>query len=184
MTAMDQELQREMNYLRLLSTKFPTIQSVCTEIINLKAIMDLPKGTEHFMSDLHGENEAFYHILNNASGVVREKVDKVFGNSMSAAERAELATLIYYPESKLEIAKRQQSDLHEWYRLTLHRLIDVCRWTSSKYTRSKVRKPCLPIFLISLMSCSTPTMKPKTRSSTITESFPLSSTLTGRMPLL
>ncbi len=140
MTAMDQELQREMNYLRLLSTKFPTIQSVCTEIINLKAIMDLPKGTEHFMSDLHGENEAFYHILNNASGVVREKVDKVFGNSMSAAERAELATLIYYPESKLEIAKRQQSDLHEWYRLTLHRLIDVCRWTSSKYTRSKVRK--------------------------------------------
>ena len=140
MDRQDQFSAEEVKYLKLLSKRFPTIQTVSSEIINLRAILDLPKGTEHFMSDLHGEHEAFLHILNNCSGVIREKVDIVFGNSVFDDERASLATLIYYPEEKLEKIKEEVPNLHQWYRVTLHRLIEVCRWVSSKYTRSKVRK--------------------------------------------
>ena len=129
----------ELRYLKMLARQYPTVQAASTEIIKLQSILNLPKGTEHFMSDLHGEYEAFLHILNSCSGVVREKVDELFSTSVSKAERDQLATLIYYPEEKLEELKGQIEDLDEWYRITLHRLIEVCRLASSKYTRTKVR---------------------------------------------
>ena len=129
----------ELRYLKMLARQYPTVQAGSTEIIKLQSILNLPKGTEHFMSDLHGEYEAFLHILNSCSGVVREKVDELFSTSVSKAERDQLATLIYYPEEKLEELKGQIEDLDEWYRITLHRLIEVCRLASSKYTRTKVR---------------------------------------------
>ena len=130
----------ELRYLKLLAQKYPTVQAASTEIINLQAILNLPKGTEHFISDIHGEYEAFLHILNSCSGVIKEKIDEVFASSISKAERDQLATLIYYPQEKLELVAQQEVDLDEWYRITLHRLIEVCRLVSSKYTRSKVRK--------------------------------------------
>ncbi len=130
-----------LDFLRLLSKQFPSIQSVCTEIINLEAILDLPKGTEHFISDLHGEYEAVAHILNNASGVIREKIDLLYADSVSEEERSKLATLIYYPQHKLESLKGEHGEeLAAWYHETLVRLIDICRVVASKYTRSKVRK--------------------------------------------
>ena len=130
----------ELRYLRLLAKQYPTVQAASTEIINLQAILNLPKGTEHFISDIHGEYEAFLHILNSCSGVVKEKLDELFGASLPRSERDQLATLIYYPEEKLELVRKETDDLKEWYRITLHRLIELCRWISSKYTRSKVRK--------------------------------------------
>lgn len=134
----------ELHYLQLLARQYPTIQAASTEIINLQAILNLPKGTEHFISDIHGEYEAFQHILNSCSGVVKEKLDELYGTSLSRHDRNELATLIYYPEEKLALVADEEEDLEEWYRITLHRLIDLCRWVSSKYTRSKVRK-ALPV---------------------------------------
>ena len=130
----------ELRYLKLLAKQYPTVQAASTEIINLQAILNLPKGTEHFVSDIHGEYEAFLHMLNSCSGVVKEKLDERFGTTLSRSERDQLATLIYYPEEKLELIKREVEDLEEWYRITLHRLVELCRWVSSKYTRSKVRK--------------------------------------------
>ncbi|MEG2500787.1 MAG: fructose-1,6-bisphosphatase [Oscillospiraceae bacterium] len=130
----------KMQYLSLLAEKYPTIQEVCTEIINLQAILNLPKGTEHFISDVHGEYEAFYHILNNCSGVVREKVDILFGKQLARAERAELCTLIYYPEEKMERLRADSALNDDWYEKTLIELIELCRMMASKYTRSKVRK--------------------------------------------
>ncbi len=132
--------EKDRKYLELLSAKYPTIQSACTEIINLKAILNLPKGTEHFVSDIHGEDEAFCHILNNASGVIREKVDMLFAKTVSSRGRTELCTLIYYPERKMERITSEVEDMREWYMITLYRLIEVCRLCASKYTRSKVRK--------------------------------------------
>ena len=134
------KLRKDLKYLTLLAREYPSIASACSEIINLQAILKLPKGTEHFMSDLHGEAEAFTHIMNNASGVIKEKVDRVLGEEVSAEERAEFATLIYYPSRKLDELKARQTDLPAWYRQTLFRLIDVCRVVSSKHTRSFVRK--------------------------------------------
>ena len=132
--------QEELRYLKLLAQQYPTVQAASSEIINLQAILNLPKGTEHFISDVHGEHEAFLHILNSCSGVIREKVDDLFASTISKGERDELATLIYYPEEKLEQLHQQVEDMNEWYRITLHRLIEVCRFVTSKYTRSKVRK--------------------------------------------
>lgn len=132
-----------LRYLRLLSQKYQTVAAAASEIIRIEALLRLPKGTEHFMSDLHGEHEAFVHILNSASGVIREKIDTVLGNGVPAEERAELATLIYYPNQKLPELKARQRDLHAWYRMTLLRLIDLCRFVSSKHTRDHVRR-CLP----------------------------------------
>jgi len=132
---------RDMHYLRLLSTSFPTIASAATEIINLEAILNLPKGTEHFLADLHGESAAFKHVLKNASGNIRRKVSELFAGDIRDKERKELCTLIYYPEEKLELIKEAESDdLADWYHITIHRLVAVCRDVSSKYTRSKVRK--------------------------------------------
>lgn len=130
----------ELKYLWLLSQKFPTVSDAATEIVNLEAILNLPKGTEHFLTDLHGEFEAFQHVLKNASGVIRQKVNEIFGNTLREAEKRDLCTLIYYPEQKLELIKRQEGDLNDWYRITLNQLTEVCRNVSTKYTRSKVRK--------------------------------------------
>ena len=132
-----------LRYLRLLSQKYKTVAAAASEIIHIEALLRLPKGTEHFMSDLHGEHEAFVHILNSASGVIREKIDTVLGPDVPAEERAELATLVYYPNQKLPELKARQPDLHAWYRLTLLRLIDLCRFVSRKHTRDHVRR-CLP----------------------------------------
>ena len=130
----------DLRYLQMLSRQYPTVRAASTEIINLQAILNLPKGTEHFISDVHGEYEAFLHILNSASGAVREKVDELFSTSVSKTERDQLATLIYYPAEKLEELSGEIEDMEEWYRITLHRLMDICRLVTSKYTRSKVRK--------------------------------------------
>ena len=132
-----------LRYLRLLSQKYQTVAAAASEVIRIEALLRLPKGTEHFMSDLHGEHEAFVHILNSASGVIREKIDTVLGTQVPAEERAELATLVYYPHQKLPELKARQQDLDGWYRLTLLRLIDLCRFVSSKHTRDHVRR-CLP----------------------------------------
>jgi fructose-1,6-bisphosphatase-3 len=134
----------KLEYLKLLAKQYPTVQSACTEIINLRAIQNLPKGTEHFLSDVHGEYEAFQHILNSASGVVREKIDDLLGTTVPKSDRDQLATLIYYPEEKLEEIERETEDMREWYRITFHRLIDLCCLVSAKYTRSKVRKAMPP----------------------------------------
>ena len=129
----------QLHYLRLLSRQYPTVQAAGTEIIRLKAVLNLPKATEHFMSDIHGEHEAFLHILNSGSGEVKEKLEELFGNTMTQRDRNDLATLIYYPSSKLELAADETEDLEEWYRLTIHRLVDLCRFVSTKHTRRKVR---------------------------------------------
>ncbi len=129
-----------IKFLRLLSEKYRSRQQVCTEIINLQAILNLPKGTEHFMSDLHGEYEAFSHILNNSAGVIREKVDMLFEGTLTPRERSSLCTLIYYPEEKLEKINEEGRNTEEWYRFVLQNLIDLSKMLSSKYTRSKVRK--------------------------------------------
>ena len=134
----------DLHYLKMLARQYPNVQAASTEIVNLQAIRNLPKGTEHFISDVHGEYEAFLHILNSASGVVREKVDDLFSTTVSKAERDQLATLIYYPREKLEAIEAETQDMREWYRITFHRLIEVCRLVSSKYTRSKVRKAMPP----------------------------------------
>ncbi len=130
----------DYEYLKLLSQRYPSISRASTEIINLRAILNLPKGTEHFMSDLHGEYEAFLHILKNASGVIKMKIHDIFGNTLSQAERRALATLIYYPEARLSIIKMREENIDDWYKITLYRLIELCRNVASKYTRSKVRK--------------------------------------------
>ena len=130
----------EERYLNLLSHTFPTIADAAGEIINLEAILNLPKGTEHFLADLHGEHEAFIHVLKNASGNIKRKVSEIFGNSIRETEKKELCTLIYYPEQKLELVKAIEQDIDDWYHITIHQLVKVCREVSSKYTRSKVRK--------------------------------------------
>lgn len=130
----------DLKYLKMLARQYPSIQAASTEIINLQAILNLPKGTEHFISDVHGEYEAFLHILNSASGVVRKKIDALYETSLSKAERTELAALIHYPNEKLKEITSRTDDVDEWCRIILHRLIEVCKLVSSKYTRSKVRK--------------------------------------------
>ena len=133
-------IHSDLRYLELLSHNFPSIASASTEIINLEAILNLPKGTEHFLADLHGEYEAFQHVLRNASGAIKRKVNEIFGNTLREAEKKELCTLIYYPEQKLQLVKDHENDLRDWYVITLNQLVRVCQNVSSKYTRSKVRK--------------------------------------------
>ena len=130
----------DLRYLQLLSRSFPTIADASTEIINLEAILNLPKGTEHFLTDIHGEYEAFQHVLKNASGAVKRKVNEIFGNTLRESEKKEISTLIYYPEEKLQLVKAREKDLDDWYLITLNQLVKVCQNVSSKYTRSKVRK--------------------------------------------
>lgn len=134
------EIERDLRYLTLLAQSFPTVAEASTEIINLQAILNLPKGTEHFLADLHGEYEAFQHVLKNASGNIKRKVNDIFGTTLRETEKRELCTLIYYPEQKLELVKESETDINDWYHITIHQLVSVCRDVSSKYTRSKVRK--------------------------------------------
>lgn len=133
-------IERDRRILELLSRTFPNVSAASTEIINLEAILNLPKGTEHFVADLHGEYEAFQHILRNASGNIKRKVSEVFGTSLRESELKQLCSLIYYPERKLQLLHTKEKDLNDFYFVTLHQLIKICRAVSSKYTRSKVRK--------------------------------------------
>ncbi|GIM28252.1 fructose-1,6-bisphosphatase class 3 [Clostridium polyendosporum] len=135
-----EKINEDLRYLRLLSQQYPTINEASTEIINLQAILNLPKGTEHFLTDVHGEYEPFVHVLRNASGVIKRKIEDIFGNALRQSEKKSLATLIYYPEQKLDIVLKQEKNIKDWYKIILYRLIEVCRHVSSKYTRSKVRK--------------------------------------------
>ena len=135
-----ENIVNDLRYLKLLSRSFPTIADASTEIINLEAILNLPKGTEHFLTDIHGEYEAFQHVLKNASGAVKRKVNEIFGHTLRESEKKELCTLIYYPEEKLQLIKARENDLEDWYQITLNQLVKVCQNVSSKYTRSKVRK--------------------------------------------
>lgn len=146
MTKKRYNIEKDRRYLQLLANVFPTIADASTEIINLNAILNLPKGTEHFLADIHGEYEAFQHVLKNASGNIKRKVNELFGTTLRESEKRDLCTLIYYPEQKLELIKASESDLHDWYVITLHHLVAVCRDVSSKYTRSKVRKSLPPDF--------------------------------------
>ncbi|MBC1483263.1 fructose-1,6-bisphosphatase [Listeria sp. FSL L7-1509] len=130
----------DMKYLRLLAKQYPTIAKTATEIINLEAIMNLPKGTEHFLSDVHGEYSAFEHVLRNGSGVVKRKIRDIFGTELDDAEINSLSTLVYYPEEKMDLIAEELVDMDGWYRTTLLRLIEFCQYVASKYTRSKVRK--------------------------------------------
>ncbi len=133
------ELQ-EQKILKALSHQYKNIAAASTEVINLQSIMNLPKGTEHFLTDIHGEYEQFNHVLKNGSGSVRRKIDEEFGNSISDRDKRSLATLIYYPEEKLEIVEKEEDNLDDWYKISLHRLVKIIKRVSSKYTRSKVRK--------------------------------------------
>ena len=130
----------QSRYLERLSELYPTIAKASKEIINLQAILNLPKGTEHFLTDIHGEYEAFAHVLKNGSGSVRRKIEEVFGNTMTGRDKQALATLIYYPKEKMNRIKKTEENMEDWYKITLYRLIEVCKNTASKYTRSKVRK--------------------------------------------
>ena len=135
-----ESIVNDLRYLQLLSRSFPTIADASTEIINLEAILNLPKGTEHFLTDIHGEYEAFQHVLKNGSGAVKRKVNEIFAHALRESEKKELCTLIYYPEEKLRLIKAQEKELDDWYQITLNQLVKVCQNVSSKYTRSKVRK--------------------------------------------
>lgn len=134
------DIKDNLRYISLLSQSFPSVAAASTEIINLEAILNLPKGTEHFLADLHGEYQAFHHVLKNASGNIKRKVNELFGSEIRESEKKELCTLIYYPEEKLEQVKLSEEDIDDWYHITIHQLVRVCRDVSSKYTRSKVRK--------------------------------------------
>ncbi|MDE6555639.1 MAG: fructose-1,6-bisphosphatase, partial [Duncaniella sp.] len=126
--------------LELLAQSFPNISAASTEIINLEAILNLPKGTEHFVADLHGEHEAFRHILKNASGNIKRKVTDLYGTSLRESEIRQLCALIYYPDEKLQDIRQTEENIDDFYNITLHQLVRVCQTVSSKYTRSKVRK--------------------------------------------
>ena len=130
---------QDIRYLKLLRKQYKTIQEASAEVAHLRAVLRLPKGTEHFLSDLHGEHEAFLHILHNASGVIKRKINDLYGNILSSHERDMLSTLIYYPDEKLALLKKQGVVSDEWYRLTIYRLVEVCRMCSVKYTRKRVR---------------------------------------------
>lgn len=134
-------MKREQEkFLRGLAKQYPTISAAASEIINLQAILSLPKGTEHFITDVHGEYDQFQHIIKNGSGAIRRKIEEEFGPSFRTSEKKALAALIYYPELKMAQVEKVETDMEEWYRITIHRLIRVCRSAASKYTRSKVRK--------------------------------------------
>lgn len=129
----------EYRYLKTISQLYPTIAQASTEIINLQSILNLPKGTEHFLTDIHGEYEPFLHVLKNGSGSIRRKIEEEFGNTISSRDKKSLATLIYYPAEKLELVLKEEDNIDDWYQITIHRLILICRRVASKYTRSKVR---------------------------------------------
>lgn len=140
MKQIDDCCKDDLRYLKLLAKQFPTIAKASTEIINLQAVLNLPKGTEHFLTDIHGEYESFNHVLKNGSGVIKRKIEYAFGDSLTDKEARTLATLIYYPEQKLELILEEEKDIEAWYAQTLYRLVEVCRQVTAKYTRHKVRR--------------------------------------------
>ena len=133
-------MMRDLAYLKLLAREYPTIKAASSEIINLMAISGLPKGTEYFFSDLHGEHEAFIHLMKSSSGIIREKIKETFGHIIPEEEQVELANLVYYPERMLNKIVVSDKDIDDWKRITIYRLVQICKEVSSKYTRSKVRK--------------------------------------------
>lgn len=139
-TSLTEIEEMQLKYLKSLANQYPNIAAASTEIINLQAILNLPKGTEHFLTDIHGEFEQFNHVLKNGSGAVRRKIDEEFGNTLSNRDKKSLATLIYYPKEKLEIVAQEEDNIEDWYKITLHRLVQITKRVASKYTRSKVRK--------------------------------------------
>lgn len=136
----------EIRYLKALAKEYPTVSQAATEIINLSAILSLPKGTEHFITDIHGEYDQFRHVLRNGSGAIRRKVEEEFGPDIREEDKKELSALIYYPEQKLSQIVAKEKNIKEWYQVTIYRLIRVCKAAASKYTRSKVRKAMAPEF--------------------------------------
>lgn len=148
-------IQKDIRYLELLSHSFPTIAAASTEIINLEAIMNLPKGTEHFLADLHGEYEAFQHVLRNASGAIKRKVNEIFGNTLRESEKKEICTLIYYPEQKLQLVKEVETDLVDWYVITLNQLVKICQNVSSNIPAPRFARHCLKSSPISYRNCFT-----------------------------
>ena len=133
-------IEKELKYLKILSKQYPSISKASTEIINLEAILNLPKGTEHFISDIHGEYEAFVHVLKNGSGVIKRKIEELFSSTIRESEKKTLATLVYYPEQKLELIEKEEDNIDDFYRIYIYRLVELCKYASSKYTKSKVRK--------------------------------------------
>ena len=177
------EIRDNLKYLTLLSRDYPSQAAAASEIISTQALLKLPKGTEHFMSDLHGENEAFVHILNSASGVIREKVDLVLGEAIPEQTRAELATLIYYPNEKLPQLKNRctsEEALDQWYTDTLLRLIDICRLVSSNTPATMCGSACRPAAAISWTSCSTPILRTTTKTCIMGRSWAASSRTAGQ----
>ncbi|MBR5128223.1 MAG: fructose-bisphosphatase class III, partial [Roseburia sp.] len=132
--------ENDLRYLKSLAKQYPTVAQAATEIVNLQAILSLPKGTEHFITDIHGEYEQFQHILKNGSGAIKRKIDEEFGNAITVSAKKSLATLIYYPKQKMDQVLKEEENIEDWYAVTMNRLIRVCKAASSKYTRSKVRK--------------------------------------------
>ena len=188
MVAFDRNPQ-DFKYLRLLSRQFPTEQSAFTEIINLSAILNLPKGTEHFMSDVHGEYEAFMHILNNCSGVVREHVDEIFGDTLSFDEKGELCTLIYYPREKIELVRSQREDSPTWYKTMLDQLIVVAARFRAAIPAPRCARPSRAITPTSSTSCCTRIRTRTTTACVITSALsnpswrpPAPTTLSSRSP--
>lgn len=139
MNISDREIYEKIDYLKLLSKLYPSISKASTEVINMEAILNLPKGTEHFITDIHGEYEPFVHVLKNGSGTIKRKIDELFEGELMESERRKLATLVYYPEQKLECMEAEYENIEDCYRINMYRLIKLCKYTSSKYTRSKVR---------------------------------------------
>ena len=137
---MEKYMETDLRYLKSLANQYPTVAAAATEIINLQAILSLPKGTEHFITDIHGEYDQFQHVIRNGSGAIKRKIEEEFGNAISAGEKKAIATLIYYPEQKLEQVLKTEENMEDWYKVSLYRLIRICKSASSKYTRSKVRK--------------------------------------------
>lgn len=150
-----ESIVNDLRYLQLLSRSFPTIADASTEIINLEAILNLPKGTEHFLTDIHGEYEAFQHVLKNASGAVKRKVNEIFGNTLREAEKKEICTLIYYPEEKLQLVKAREKDLDDWYLITLNQLVRSVRTCLPNILVRRFVNHCLPNSLISFRSYCT-----------------------------
>ena len=145
----------ELRYLQRLAEIYPTIGKASTEIINLQSILNLPKGTEHFMSDLHGEYQAFSHVLRNGSGAVRKKIDDVFGHTLSNNDKRSLATLIYYPKEKMDLVKDTEEDMENWYKITLYRLIEICKTTASMESiRRWISSGSFAPFSASFCACS------------------------------
>lgn len=157
-----ESIVNDLRYLQLLSRSFPTIADASTEIINLEAILNLPKGTEHFLTDVHGEYEAFQHVLKNASGAVKRKVNEIFGNTLREAEKKEICTLIYYPEEKLQLVKAREKDLDDWYLITLNQLVKSVRTYLPSIPVPRYVNHCLPNSRISYRNCCTSHLSSRT----------------------